>query len=643
MSDTDNRQAPPTPATARPLQQCRTLSEVFQTREFEQRIAQALPSHMKTGTILRSFIQATSRNPDLLKCDLRQSIGGFLTLAELGLPLTPTLGMAHMIPFKGRVLNRQTRRWEDGYTLQIIIGYQGLLELAMRTGMVGGIHAEVVWPGDDFAFRLGTQQYLNHTPKGDHAQTAKPTHAWAIAHFRGAETMPPFEVYPWAKVLGIRDRSQGYLKALNAKTAALAEGKAIPRTWTDAPWVRDEEAMGKKTMLRALSKYLPKSAELQGATAVDDPDRGYVDFSPIIDAQPGDVHAVDLPVEEEPGDAGAAYGVRQQAEPILRQTEAVAAAAQSSAQEALRTGGASLRDKPAAKAPPTRPKAAEPPPAAEEEPPPADPSDFGLGSIPQSHAADAPQQALPQQEGSDFEAYVFDEVGEAVSDLYTDPAKWAAHLHAVYDPADIPARNQIVENNMDALAAARPYAVELLRDVMIRKPPAAAAAPKAPAIEAVAVPQTRGGKPDWVGYMKAVRDVLPHIGVSISAEPWVNAQLPALAECPTTQRINLIGDIAKRMSEFGQKPPAALAALVQAKPTAAAPAGGLFGGDADRAWVDASKAEIDACATRDEIAAITKSEATTIFLRGLRERNTGLVQELVAHATTRANSLEAPA
>ena len=58
---------------------------------------------------------------------------------------------------------------------------------------------------------------------------------------------------------------------------------------------------------------------------------------------------------------------------------------------------------------------------------------------------------------------------------------------------------------------------------------------------------------------------------------------------------------------------------------------------------DARKAEIDACGSKEAIAGITKTDATTAYLRGLRDRNAALVNELVAHATARANALEQPA
>ena len=646
MSDTDNsRPPPPTPATVRPLAQCKTLAEVFQTQEFERRIAQALPSHMKVGTILRSFVQATSRNPDLLKCDLRQSISGFLTLAELGLPLTPALGMAHMIPFKGRILNRATNKWQDGYNLQIIIGYQGFIELAMRSGLIGGIHAEVVWPGDQFEFRLGTQQFLNHTPRGDHSATAKPTHAWAIAHFRGGDTMPPFEVYPYSKVLGIRDRSQGYLKALHAKQAATAEGKPIPRTWTDAPWVRDEEAMARKTMIRALAKYLPKSAELQGAAAIDDPERGYVDFSPILDAQPGDVQAVDLPIEEEPADPGSAYSVRQQPAPEPQRPAAQEAPRQAAPAPAPKAG-------PKAAAPAQAQRAAPPPPA-EEEPPPADPSDYGLGSLPQSFPdTPAAQAALPQQEESaaSFEYYVLDAQGEACSDLIAEPIAWAQAFRDHWDRASADGRAAMIEHNMDALSEAMPVAPNILHGVTKQQaaPEAAPAPPAFVAPQPVPVPMSRSGQPDFVAYLKAVRDVLPALGMTIPADEWVEQQISNLAECPVTQRLNLIGDITKRLGELGKRPSAALAALVQQQPpkAAAAPAPGLFegsGADPDRAWVDARKAEISRCTTKDEVIVITKAPVHTQFLVGLDARNPSLAAEFRSHAVAHVQKLAAQA
>ena len=307
-AETELRRPPPSRELTKPLRECRSLGEAFQTKEFMDRIAQAAPSQIKPGMILRSFVQATGRTPALLQVDLRQAIGGFMTLAELGLPLTPTLGMAHMIPFRGR--KKVNDQWVDIMTLQIIIGYQGLLDLALRSGQVGGIHAEVVMPGDLFDYEFGTKQYLKHRPTGKAPAGAAPSHAWAIGHLRG-DVEPPFEVMPYSKVLQIRDRSQAYIQALEAREKAIKEKwKNIPATYTEAPWIKHEQAMARKTVLRQLAKMLPKSVELQNAISIDEPDRGYVDFGPVIDLRPGEFEG-GLPIEGDEQDPATAFGVRE--------------------------------------------------------------------------------------------------------------------------------------------------------------------------------------------------------------------------------------------------------------------------------------------------------------------------------------------
>lgn len=642
MSDI-SRPAPPTPASSRPLSQCSTLGQVFESAEFQHRVVQSLPSHMKPGTVMRSFAQAVSRQPDLMKVDLRQAIGGFLTLAELGLPLTPALGMAHMIPFRSRIYNRAARRWEDGYVLQIIIGYQGLIELAMRSGLVGGIHAEVVWPGDEFKFRLGTQQFLDHTPRGEQQPSSKPEWAWAIAHLRG-DVMPPFEVYPWRKVLGIRDRSQGYLKALAARDEALKEGRAVPRTYTDAPWVRDEEAMARKTMIRALSKYLPKSAELQGAAAVDDPERGYVDFSPIVDARPGEVTAADLGTEDEVA-PDAAFGVRQQPEAkAAPAAQAAPRARQQPAQHAVQ---------PAASA---RPPAGAAPSQAPDEPPPASEADYFDGipeSMPAAKAASAYVSAAIE-----FEAHVFDEVGEAATDLHSDPVAWAQSFRRMLDAAPEDARQQIIENNLDALAAATPSAPDLLDGIAaLGAPPQAK--PRLQPAAPVPVPHGRGGKPDWPGYIKAIRETLPALGITIQPEAWALAQVETLAGCPAQHRLALVADISRRLGEMGHALPGAFQPLLNAappaeEPKAAAPAdvppgGDLFGAEEapaemdDAQWIEATKARIAACASVPDIQAISKSADVTARLAALKVRNPEMAADLRAFATRHAQSLQGAA
>lgn len=308
----------PSQGSFRKLSQCTTLAQAFETRELRDRIAAAVPKHLDPDTMLRTFIQASSKTPLIYKCDLRQSLGAFMSLTYLGLVPGTVLGHAHLIPFAKH--KKVDNEWVDaGHDLQVIIGYTGYVELAFRSGFLRDLQTGVVLPGEHFRHRKGTQKYLEHEQNIDlDASRLTPRAAYAVASLVNEGT--EFEVMPWAEVIGIRNRSQAYQTAQRAMERAKSTGGRLPTTWTEAPWVRDEKEMGRKTVLRRLAKILPRCPELRaGLDLEDSQDAGKkVDFGPVID---GTVTPMDgLPEAasedneqiEHTADPGAAFGMREE-------------------------------------------------------------------------------------------------------------------------------------------------------------------------------------------------------------------------------------------------------------------------------------------------------------------------------------------
>ena len=147
-------------------------------------------------------------------------------------PNTP-LGHCYLIPY--------------GTTCQLLIGYQGMIELALRTGRVTSIKAMVVREGDHFEFEHGLSEKLVHRP-GDNEDAAI-THAYAVAQIK--DSTPIFWVL-----------SRPQIEA-RKKRGASGRGKRTP-------WDTDYEAMAMKSAVRALFKWLPKSAEMAVAQAVEE-------------------------------------------------------------------------------------------------------------------------------------------------------------------------------------------------------------------------------------------------------------------------------------------------------------------------------------------------------------------------------------
>lgn len=199
-------------------------------------IARALPKHVKPDRIGRIALTALNSNADLQQCTPTSFLGAIVQASQLGLEVNTPLGQAYLIPYKKNC--------------QLIIGYQGMMDLARRSGMVKAIYAFAVYDGDEFSWALGLDPTIKHTPSTQPdrgSDTNKLTHVYAVAKLEGGE--PIFTVLTRVDVERYRRRSM----AAN-----------------NGPWKTDYEAMALKTVIRRLFRWLPKSAEMATAVAVDE-------------------------------------------------------------------------------------------------------------------------------------------------------------------------------------------------------------------------------------------------------------------------------------------------------------------------------------------------------------------------------------
>lgn len=179
-------------------------------------------------------IQAVNSNTYLATATPTSVAKAIWNVAITGLSLNPVLKLAYITPRKiGGVLEAL-----------LMPSYQGMTKLITDTGSVKQIAAHVVYNGDVFEVEYGTETKLRHTPKFKSRKNDDVTHAYAVAVLQDGSKQ--FEVMSIEEIHAIRERSDGYkaFKAGNAKTAI---------------WESDFGEMCRKTVIKRLCKYLPKS------------------------------------------------------------------------------------------------------------------------------------------------------------------------------------------------------------------------------------------------------------------------------------------------------------------------------------------------------------------------------------------------
>lgn len=212
-----------------------TLAQLVQSMVPE--IARALPKHITPDRMARIALTALRQNPDLAACNQASFAACLMQCAAIGLEPNTPLGLAYLIP-------RNSGRQGKECTLQF--GYQGLLELARRSGQIMEIDADVVYEGDLFTYRKGDNACLSHEPRGED-DPKKITHAYAVVKLKDG---------------GVQRKVLNRKKILKAKSASASGDRG--------PWGTHFDEMAIKTALRAVCKLLPRSAELAMAIAIDE-------------------------------------------------------------------------------------------------------------------------------------------------------------------------------------------------------------------------------------------------------------------------------------------------------------------------------------------------------------------------------------
>lgn len=205
-----------------------TIRQHLESDQFKAAVAKALPKHLTPDRFIRVACTTVMRTPKLAQCSQASLLNALMTLSQLGIEADGR--RAHLIPY--------------GQDCTLIIDYKGLAELAMRSGIVSCLHADVVCENDEFDYDCG--QLKRH--RIDFKQPRGAVYAvYALCRFKdGAEKC---DVMTREDVEEIRKRS---------------------KAGRNGPWVTDWNEMAKKTVFRRLSKWLPLSPEFRDAVEADE-------------------------------------------------------------------------------------------------------------------------------------------------------------------------------------------------------------------------------------------------------------------------------------------------------------------------------------------------------------------------------------
>lgn len=206
--------------------------------KFKPKFASLLPAHLSPKRLVATAVSAAYKNEKILECTSGSIVDSVTRAAELGLDCSGTLGLAYLVPYWNK--KRGARE------AQLIIGFRGFVLLAIQSGEVKRIDAEVVYTNDVWQYEKGSSPVVKWAP--DYRDRGEPWLVYALAEMR-----------------------TGAIQAVVMTVQEVQKIRSQSKAKDSGPWVDYWDEMAKKTAVRRLAKMLPLSNDrLNLAMATND-------------------------------------------------------------------------------------------------------------------------------------------------------------------------------------------------------------------------------------------------------------------------------------------------------------------------------------------------------------------------------------
>ncbi|MEN0084030.1 MAG: recombinase RecT [Leifsonia sp.] len=202
---------------------------------FERRedFVRFLGGEQQAERFIQEAFAAVNANPMLRRCTASSLFGALYFAAQIDLPVGGPMNQFHLTPRQNWNAEIRAKEWQ----VVPVVGYNGLITLAMNSGEYDAIEGKLVYENDDVELpwddETGTHFKLRPAPEGACGELRG---VIGRALVKGADR----SLIEWIDIETIRDRMR-------------------PANWERTPWKTDEAAMVKKTGIRRVSKYTAKS------------------------------------------------------------------------------------------------------------------------------------------------------------------------------------------------------------------------------------------------------------------------------------------------------------------------------------------------------------------------------------------------
>lgn len=244
-----------------------------------------------SGTFATSLVEVFTNDTQLRKCDQKKVVQEAIKAATLKLPLNKQLGYAYIVVYNN--WDKAARKAVPTPTL--ILGWKGLLQLALRSGQYRNINADVVYEGE-----LKGKDKLSGVIDLSGDKISEKVEGY-FAHF---ETINGFRKTLFMSLSDMANYALKYSPTFKRNTkdnplptvdalCDMANDQAINGPTGKMGWEGDFNSMAIKTVFRRLlGKYGYLSIEMMNAMSEDEGDtpseqrdEENAESKPVFDAQ----------------------------------------------------------------------------------------------------------------------------------------------------------------------------------------------------------------------------------------------------------------------------------------------------------------------------------------------------------------------
>lgn len=194
----------------------------------------------KAAGFMSSIISAVSTNSALKTCDPRSVVASAAVAASLDLPINPSLGFAHIVPYSGKA--------------QFQMGWKGFVQLGMRSGQYKSMNCSEVYEDELDTYNPITGEF-KLKDQSEWKQRYNSQREKIVGFVSFFKLLNGFEMFLYMTKAQVEAHGREYSKSYGRDSS---------------PWKTKFDAMAKKTVMKLLlSKFGVLSIEMTKALQTD--------------------------------------------------------------------------------------------------------------------------------------------------------------------------------------------------------------------------------------------------------------------------------------------------------------------------------------------------------------------------------------